>query len=249
MSCWPRSAAASGPAARPRRAARPAMVPSLVPVSLRAAGEENIYENRVSVMVADLPVHLAEPAGAAGRDPAEMAELKAANEAAAEALISLGRYTPYSLASLLIRAAYRLPQREIVTVTTNVPGPAAAAVRNGPQAGGDHPLRADRHHAAHRSLDLQLLRSGDVRDHRRLRHHARHRSVRSRASRKASASCARSPGSGQRRLIRRERSARKPSRRGPAPSAAPRCGRTAWQVMLARHRRSGAVRRLRRPSS
>jgi diacylglycerol O-acyltransferase len=30
---------------------------------------------------------------------------------------------PYPLASLAVRLAYRLPQREIVTVTTNVPGP------------------------------------------------------------------------------------------------------------------------------
>src|SRR5690349_4088848 len=55
---------------------------------------------------------------------AELSALKASNEAAAgEALIALGRLTPYPLASLAVRLAYRLPQREIVTVTTNVPGP------------------------------------------------------------------------------------------------------------------------------
>jgi diacylglycerol O-acyltransferase len=53
-----------------------------------------------------------------------MSELKAVREAsAAEALITLGRFTPFPLASLTVRLAYRLPQREIVTVTTNVPGP------------------------------------------------------------------------------------------------------------------------------
>lgn len=102
----------------------PHMVPSLVPVSLRAAGEENIYENRVSVLVADLPVHLAEPRERLEAVRAELSALKASNEAAAgEALIALGRVTPYPLASLAVRLAYRLPQREIVTVTTNVPGP------------------------------------------------------------------------------------------------------------------------------
>jgi WS/DGAT/MGAT family acyltransferase len=102
----------------------PHMVPSLVPVSLRAPGEENIYENRVSAIIADLPVHLASPVERLAAIRTEMAALKAGNEAAAgEALISLGRYTPYWLTSQLIRAAYRLPQREIVTVTTNVPGP------------------------------------------------------------------------------------------------------------------------------
>ena len=50
--------------------------------------------------------------------------LKASNEAAAgEALIALGRLTAYPLASLAVRLAYLLPQRQIVTVTTNVPGP------------------------------------------------------------------------------------------------------------------------------
>ena len=39
----------------------PHMVPSLVPVSVRAPGEESIYENRVSAMLADLPVHIADP--------------------------------------------------------------------------------------------------------------------------------------------------------------------------------------------
>lgn len=102
----------------------PHMVPSLVPVSLRAAGEENIYENRVSVLVADLPVHLADPQQRLEAVRAELSALKASNEAAAgEALIALGRLTPYPLASLAVRLAYRLPQREIVTVTTNVPGP------------------------------------------------------------------------------------------------------------------------------
>jgi WS/DGAT/MGAT family acyltransferase len=102
----------------------PHMVPSLVPVSLRAAGEENIYENRVSVLVADLPVHLADPRERLEAVRAELSALKASNEAAAgTALIALGRLTPYPLASLAVRLAYWLPQRQIVTVTTNVPGP------------------------------------------------------------------------------------------------------------------------------
>ena len=102
----------------------PHMVPSLVPVSLRAPGEENIYENRVSVLMADLPVHLGDPVERLAAIRAELADLKASKEAAAgEALVALGRFTPYPMASMSVRLAYRLPQREIVTVTTNVPGP------------------------------------------------------------------------------------------------------------------------------
>jgi diacylglycerol O-acyltransferase len=102
----------------------PHTVPSLVPVSLRAAGEEVRYENWVSVLVANLPVHLADPQQRLGAVRAELSGLKASKEAAAgEALVALGRVTPYPLASVAVRLAYRVPQREIVTVTTNVPGP------------------------------------------------------------------------------------------------------------------------------
>src|SRR5208282_4734808 len=102
----------------------PHMIPSLVPVSVRAPGEENIYDNRVSVLVANLPVHLADPTERLAAVRAELAGLKESKEATAgEALVALGRITPYPLASLGVRFAYRLPQHEIVTVTTNVPGP------------------------------------------------------------------------------------------------------------------------------
>ena len=100
------------------------MVPSLIPVSLRLPGEESSYANRVSVVLADLPVELAEPVDRLATIRREMSELKAVREAsAAEALTTLGRFTPFPLASLVVRLAYWLPQREIVTVTTNVPGP------------------------------------------------------------------------------------------------------------------------------
>ncbi|HXZ63206.1 MAG TPA: wax ester/triacylglycerol synthase family O-acyltransferase [Streptosporangiaceae bacterium] len=102
----------------------PHMVPSLIPVSLRAPGEESIYDNRVSVVLANLPVHLAEPVDRLAAIRSEMSDLKSTREAsAAEALMTLGKFTPFPLASLVVRLGYRLPQREIVTVTTNVPGP------------------------------------------------------------------------------------------------------------------------------
>jgi diacylglycerol O-acyltransferase len=104
--------------------AEPHGVPSLVPVSLRAAGEENIYENRVSALVANLPVHVAGPVERLAAVRAELESLKESKEAlAGEALISMGRYSPYLLASWYVRTLLGLPQREIVTVTTNVPGP------------------------------------------------------------------------------------------------------------------------------
>jgi WS/DGAT/MGAT family acyltransferase len=102
----------------------PHSVPSLVPVSLRAPGEESIYENRVSATVADLPVHIADPVERLGAVRAELESLKASKEAViGEALVALGSISPYPLASWWVRTAFSLPQREIVTVTTNVPGP------------------------------------------------------------------------------------------------------------------------------
>ena len=50
--------------------------------------------------------------------------MKASKEAmVGEALVSLGRYTPFPVFSRVVRLVYGLPQREIVTVTTNIPGP------------------------------------------------------------------------------------------------------------------------------
>ena len=102
----------------------PHMVRSLVPVSVRAPGEENVYENQVSAVLADLPVHIADPVQRLAAVRAELLALKEAREAmVGEALVGLGRYTPFPLTSWWVRLAFSLPQREIVTVTTNVPGP------------------------------------------------------------------------------------------------------------------------------
>jgi WS/DGAT/MGAT family acyltransferase len=102
----------------------PHMVRSLVPVSVRAPGEEKGYGNQVSAVLADLPVHIADPVERLAAIRAELEALKASKEAmAGEALAALGRYSLYPLASWWTRLAFGLPQREIVTVTTNVPGP------------------------------------------------------------------------------------------------------------------------------
>ena len=103
----------------------PHKVPSLVPVSVRAPGEENIiYENRVSAVVAYLPVHVAGAVERLAAVRADLTALKASKEAIlGEELVTLGRYTLFPLMSRGIRLAFALPQREIVTVTTNVPGP------------------------------------------------------------------------------------------------------------------------------
>ena len=102
----------------------PHMVRSLVPVSVRAAGEENIYDNRVTAVLADLPVHLAGPEERLAAVRAGLAALKTSGEEiVGEEAASLLGYSPYPLASWWIRLVLGLPPRDVVTVTTNVPGP------------------------------------------------------------------------------------------------------------------------------
>ena len=100
------------------------MVPSLVPVSLRPPGGENVYDNEVSAMIVDLPVHIADPVDQLAAVSHGLRSLKARDEALlGEALQGLGRLIPYGAWAAFVRFGFRLPQREIVTVTTNVPGP------------------------------------------------------------------------------------------------------------------------------
>ncbi len=103
---------------------RPHMVPSLVPVSLRPPGGEGVYDNEVSAMIVDLPVHVADPTEQLTVVRQELLTLKVHEEAAlGETLESLARFVPYAAWAAFVHFGFRIPQREIVTVTTNVPGP------------------------------------------------------------------------------------------------------------------------------
>ena len=97
---------------------------TLVPVSVRTAGERGTYNNRVSAMIAELPVGLEDPAERLGALRAQMDDLKESKQAVAgEVLTSLSGFAPSMLLALGARVAMRIPQRNVNTVTTNVPGP------------------------------------------------------------------------------------------------------------------------------
>jgi hypothetical protein len=101
----------------------PRSVRSLVPVSVRVPGDEDVYENQLSVMLAFLRVHLTDPLMRLKAVREHLGELKASGEArAAAAMTTLAIHEPFAPISWGMRLA-RLPQRTIVTVTTNVPGP------------------------------------------------------------------------------------------------------------------------------
>ena len=103
---------------------KPHEVPSLVPVSVRVPGDQGSFGNQVSATVTDLPVHIADPVERLAAVRAEQDSLKATHEVMiGQALAALGQHGAYPLTSWLVRKAFGLQQREIVTVTTNVPGP------------------------------------------------------------------------------------------------------------------------------
>ncbi len=101
-------------------------VRTLVPVSVRAPGEEAILDNRVSLMLPYLPVDLADPVERLTSVRQRLAEATAAGgPEAGVALTSIAAYGPFLPVALGVRLAFHLPQRQLVTVTTNVRGPSA----------------------------------------------------------------------------------------------------------------------------
>lgn len=97
---------------------------SLVPVSTRAPGQESIPDNRVSLMLPYLPVDLADPVRRLDEVHRRIRALQAGHEPEAGGTItSLAAYPPFAPVSEGIRLGMRFPQRQISTVTTNVPGP------------------------------------------------------------------------------------------------------------------------------
>jgi diacylglycerol O-acyltransferase len=106
------------------------VVRTLVPVSVRTKGAagpaagDGTYNNQVSAMIAELPVGIGDPVAQLEAIRQQMAGLKDSRQAVAgEALTSLTGFAPPMLLALGTRLATRFPQRNVNTVTTNVPGP------------------------------------------------------------------------------------------------------------------------------
>ena len=100
------------------------VVRTLVPVSVRAPGARGTYDNRVSAMFAELPIGIALPLERLDSIRLQMAHLKHSKQAVAgEVLTSLSGFAPPMLLALGERVAAHAGQRNVNTVTTNVPGP------------------------------------------------------------------------------------------------------------------------------
>lgn len=99
-------------------------VRTLVPVSVRHDDGRGAFDNRVSAMVAELPVGVADPVARLAAVREEMGRLKASGEPElGELLTSAAVLAPAPLLSMGLTGAFRVPHRHLVTVTTNVPGP------------------------------------------------------------------------------------------------------------------------------
>jgi diacylglycerol O-acyltransferase / wax synthase len=106
------------------------VVRTLVPVSVRprspgamAVGDGTMH-NKVSAMFAALPVGIDDPAERLRVITVQMTGLKESKEAVAgEVLTSLSGFAPPMLLALGMRLATRVAQRNVNTITTNVPGP------------------------------------------------------------------------------------------------------------------------------
>ncbi|HZN14121.1 MAG TPA: wax ester/triacylglycerol synthase family O-acyltransferase [Acidimicrobiales bacterium] len=106
------------------------VVRTLVPVSVRVKGVagpaqgDGTFDNKVSAMFAELPVGISDARERLDAIHAQMGTLKESKQAVAgEALTSLTGFAPPMLLALGTRVFSRVPQRNVNTVTTNVPGP------------------------------------------------------------------------------------------------------------------------------
>jgi WS/DGAT/MGAT family acyltransferase len=99
-------------------------VRTMVPVSTRHTDEHGRLGNRVSAVLADLPVGQADPLERLRTVTAQLRTLKTGGTAlGVDALLGAADLLPGTLCALGVKVWAHAPQRIFSTVTTNVPGP------------------------------------------------------------------------------------------------------------------------------
>lgn len=97
---------------------------TLLPVSSRLPGTAGLPDNQVTLMLSLLPVEVDDPVERVLRVHDRVTGLRRSHEPeAGVALQALAGLVPFPLLRLGLQGTLRLPQRQITTVTTNVPGP------------------------------------------------------------------------------------------------------------------------------
>ncbi len=97
---------------------------SLVPVSLRLPHEHGQLGNRVTAVLAELPVGLADPLERLAAVSGQLDHLKRSGAAAGiDAVFSAADFLPVGVMVVSGRVVAKTGQRLVNTVTTNIPGP------------------------------------------------------------------------------------------------------------------------------
>lgn len=97
---------------------------TLVPVSVRSNDAADKTDNRVSVMLSYLPVEKADLVQQLQTVHRRLTRAKGSGQRqAGSVFVSAANAIPFPLTAWTVRALTRLPQRGVVTLATNVPGP------------------------------------------------------------------------------------------------------------------------------
>ena len=97
---------------------------TLVPVSLRPTNHFKMTDNEVSAMLPLLPVDEADPVKQLQLVHSRLIQAKASGQAeGASAVVWATKNVPFAFSAWAVRLWTRLPQRAVVALATNVPGP------------------------------------------------------------------------------------------------------------------------------
>ncbi len=97
---------------------------TMIPVSVRSPDAMDRTDIRVSAMLSSLPVEEHDPVKRLRTVHSRLDKLKRSGERqAANAFVELTDRLPFALSAWTVRLLTRLPQRSVVTLATNVPGP------------------------------------------------------------------------------------------------------------------------------
>jgi diacylglycerol O-acyltransferase len=113
-------------AALMRRGERPGRysLRTLVPVSIRSNDAVGITDNRVSLMLPFLPVDKKEPEEQLRAVHRRLSRAKSSGQReAGSGFLTAANSVPFPLTAWVVRALTKLPQRGVVALATNVPGP------------------------------------------------------------------------------------------------------------------------------
>lgn len=97
---------------------------TLVPVSVRSRDVADRPDNRVSIMLPDLPIEIADPLQQLREVNRRLGRTKGSGQRQAGSVVtSAADIIPFALTAWIVRALTRLPQHSISVLATNVPGP------------------------------------------------------------------------------------------------------------------------------